>query len=148
MKTKSIIKRANPNSKAVKPVRWKPGSRMGKTIKPEGYRLRWCEDTPENISRKKLEGWEILNTTNFAGLGSSEYEKRSTDSNGNTSTVLKRNELIAMIIPEDLALEREAYFEQETRERTKDSLENTNAKKVLGKNVIHSITPDGSFVEE
>lgn len=149
MKTKSIVKRQNPDSKAVKPVKWKPASKLGIVARPQGHRVRWCEDTPSNISKKKAEGWEILDKTKFPELKNTEYDVNTTDSSGLTKSILKRNELVAMIIPEEIALDRDEYHRQETDNLTQKALSNEQVRKLISagdrrnsKNV-HSINPLG-----
>jgi hypothetical protein len=132
MKTNTSIKRLNPESKAVKPVSWKPASRLGNPIKPEGFRMRWCEDSPENISKKKAEGWEILDKTKFPELANSDYEQRVTDAHGET-TILKRNELVAMVLPEEKALARDEYYRQETADRSERAFSKEEVKRLLSK---------------
>jgi hypothetical protein len=149
MKSKNIVKRQNPEAKAAKPVRWKPASRLGIVTRPDGYRVRWCSDTPENIARKKAEGWEILDKTKFPKLENSEFDHRTTDSSGITKTVVKRNELIAMIIPEDMAQERDTYYQQETENQTQRALSHEEVKKLVSKadprykRNIQSVNPQG-----
>lgn len=152
MKSKSVIKRQNPDSKPKKAIKWKPASRLGTLKGPEGYRLRWCSDTPDNIARKKSEGWVILDKTKFPDLENSDYDHQVTDSSGLTKSVLKRNELVAMVMPEETALERTAYYEQETANRTQDALTHSQVKKLLAKGDprnaknVHSLNPEGVSV--
>lgn len=149
MKSKNIVKRQNPESKAVKPVNWKPAAILGKIRGPEGHRLRWCHDTPENIMKKKAEGWEVLDKTKFPELEHSEYDNRVADSNGLTPNILKRNELVAMILPEELGLERDEYHRRETALQNQAALDNEEAKKLISKissrnrNNIHSFRSQG-----
>jgi hypothetical protein len=149
MKTKSIVKRQNPESKAVKPVKWKPASKFGIVARPKNYRGRWCESTPTNIAKKKAEGWEILDKTKFPELENTEYDTKTTDSNGLTKNILQRNELVFMIMPEEIALDRDEYHIQETDNLTQKALSNEQVKKLISagdrrnsKNV-HSINPLG-----
>jgi hypothetical protein len=130
---KQAVKRQNPESKAVKPVRWKPASRLGTISTPEGYRARWVHDTPDNISKKKAEGWEILDKSKFPKIGGGEYENQVTDSKGLTSTVLKRNELIAMVIPEEMAQERDEYYRRETEDATQSALSHSETRELIKK---------------
>lgn len=126
------IKRQNPETKVVKPVRWRPSSRMGGFNAPEGYRTRWCEDTPENIAKKESEGWVLLDKTKFPNLsGTTNYEKQVTDSEGLSRTYLKRNELVAMVLPEEIARERDEYYRQETENRTQQALTSSEVRKLL-----------------
>lgn len=145
----TTIKRVNTQGTVVKPLRWKPGSRLGKPVRPEGYRLRWCEDTPENIAKKKSDGWEILDKTKFPQLGATEYDKRVTDSEGETKSILKRNELVAMVMKEDLADARDQYHAEEVRARSNNTIR--AAKNLVAKidprnsKNVYSITPEGNF---
>ena len=87
---KTGVKRQNPESKAVKRVNWRPASKLGTFTTPEGYRARWVHDTPDNISRKKAEGWVVLDKTKFPDVGGNDFEKQVGDSSGLTKTVLHR----------------------------------------------------------
>lgn len=133
MKTKNVVKRQNLDLKPKRPVKWKPASRLGDITGPEGYRLRWCDSNPDNIAKKEAEGWVILDKSKFPDLKGSNYERQTTDSEGLTKTVLKRNELIAMVLPEEAALERTEYYRQETEDRTKAAFTNSEVKKLLSK---------------
>lgn len=155
MKTRSIVKKQNQNTPARKPVSWKPASRTGVVKAPEGYRIRWCHDVPDNIAKKRLEGWEILDKTKFPEASVKDFEHQISDSNGLTSSILKRNELVAMIIPENMAQEREAYFQQQTEDATQRILSKEEVKKMLSQNDhrnlqnVHSIDPEtGNLVIE
>jgi|APGre2960657373_1045057.scaffolds.fasta_scaffold115931_2 hypothetical protein len=150
--TRRIVKKQNPNAPVRKPVSWKPASRTGTINAPKGYVVRWCHDTPENIVRKKLEGWEILDTNKFSEANVKDYEHRTTDSNGLTSSVLKRNELVAMILPEKMAEERKAYYEYETLDRTNSILDKSEVKKLISQGNprnarnVHSLDAEGNFI--
>ena len=134
MKTKKAIKRQNPESKAVRPVRWKPASRLGTVKVPEGMRGRWVHDTPDNISKKKAEGWVVVDKTKFPDIiEGSEYESQVTDSRGLTSSVLKRNELVFMALPEEIGEERDEYHRQETEQTTQDALSHAETRKLISK---------------
>ncbi len=155
MKTRSIIKKQNPNAQVRKPVSWRPASRTGTVQAPEGYRIRWCHDVPDNIAKKKIEGWEILDKTKFPDASVKEFEHQVTDSNGLSSSVLKRNELVAMVIREDIAKQRDAYHQQETEDRTQTILSKEEAKRLISSQDpraarnIHSIDPEtGDLVIE
>ena len=140
-------KRVNPESKAVKPVKWKPGSRLGTALCPKGYRMRWCEDTPENIEKKKSDRWEILDKTKFPDLGSSEFDRRVTDSEGLTKSILKRNELVAMIMPEEVAQARDEYHREQTRLNTQQALSAQEAKRLIGQRNVKPIIAGVSVID-
>lgn len=155
MKTRSIVKKQNPDAPVRKRVSWRPASRTGAVKAPEGYRIRWCHDTPENISKKKTEGWEILDKTKFPDASVKEFEHQVTDSNGLSSSILKRNELVAMVLHEDIAKERDAYHQQETEDRTQAILSKEEVKRLISSQdpraarSIHSIDPEtGDLVIE
>lgn len=134
MKTKNVVKRQNPDSKAVKSVRWKPASRIGTVKVPEGFRGRWVHNTPDNIAKKEQEHWIVADKSKFPNIvDGSNYIKQVTDSEGLSKTVLQRNELVFMVIPEDMAKERDEYYRQETEDATQSALSHAETRDLIGK---------------
>jgi hypothetical protein len=149
----SKVKRQNPDSVELNSVSWKPASRLGKLQVPEGFVGAWKENSPGNISRLKAEGWQVLDTTKYPDAANKDFENRTTDSNGLTTSVLQRNELVAMILPKELQIARTKYYENETKQRTSDILKNTDVKKIISAarvnpNIIESYAKEGVSVIE
>jgi hypothetical protein len=140
-----VVKKSNPNLKSAKRIQWAPGNRIGKIIPPEGHVVRWCHDTPENIIKKQEEGWKIYNKTIDPNAKVNGYEHQINDSNGLTSTILKRNELVAMILPENSVESRKEYYQQQIDNLTNSKAMNkTNLVKMTNMNPdnFHSIDPE------
>lgn len=113
-----VIRRAKSEQKAeMKKGRpsWQPASLNVLNDKEDGYRYRLIRKDPDNIARKKREGWEIL-----SGLSGSktthESAGRINDASQMTS-VVEGNDWVAGRIKEDVAQERDAYFNNESERR-------------------------------
>ena len=95
---------------------WKPASALDVENKEDGYRYRWVNKTPDNLSKKAQEGWETV-----SGL---QADSSLNTDNGRifdgkpTTTVREKHDVILQRIPEELAQERDAYFQNETNRRT------------------------------
>lgn len=94
---------------------WKPSSVTDVVGKEPGYRYRWVNKDPDNMAKKEAEGWETVN-----GLQADQVAP--TDSNrvheGNKMTsVIEKRDVILQRIPEELAQERDAYFNNESARR-------------------------------
>lgn len=97
---------------------WTPANVTEIENKEDGYVYRRISKAPDNITKKKLEGWEIVsgtndpNTTQIAGYGRINDGKQLTSVVGGTDWILAR-------MSEDMVAERERYFLGETGRRTK-----------------------------
>lgn len=96
---------------------WKPASLNEFTDKEPGYRYRMVNKDPNNLAKKKQEGWETVSgiqssqTSHEPPPNKIEYGKPLTSVNEGHDWILQR-------IPEDLAQGRDAYFNAETERRT------------------------------
>lgn len=87
---------------------WKPAKALEVRASEEvrsKFRLRWREKDPQNLRRAEAEGWEYIHPTKGARA---EHE---VDDNPLTSATEYR-ELVLMGLPEDIAQERDAYFQE------------------------------------
>lgn len=94
---------------------WKPASLNVLNDKEDGYRYRLVRKDPNNLAKKKSEGWEIL-----SGLGGSKTQHESAGRMNDASqmtSVVEGNDWVAARIPEELAQERDAYFNEMNRKR-------------------------------
>lgn len=94
---------------------WKPASLNVLNDKEDGYRYRLIRKDPNNIAKKKSEGWEVLSGVN-GGKTSHESAGRMNDASQITS-VVEGNDWIAARMPEEIAKERDAYFNDMNRKR-------------------------------
>lgn len=93
---------------------WKPASVTEVTNKEDGYRYRWSNKTPDNLAKKQLEGWETVSA--IKGDNSEAPEPRINDGTSLTS-VNEKHDVILQRIPEELAQERDGYFENVNKRR-------------------------------
>lgn len=104
---KSSLKKGNSS--------WKPANITDVVNKEEGYRYRWVNKDPDNLAKKAAEGWEVV--TGLQGdKVTSEGELRINDANRLTSTHEKRDVILERI-PEELAKERDTYYDKENERR-------------------------------
>lgn len=87
---------------------WKPASVLDVEGKEDGYRYRWVNKNPENLHKKELEGWETVSglqsdSAKHVGSGRINDGEQLTSTNEKHDCILQR-------IPEDIAIERDAYF--------------------------------------
>jgi len=92
---------------------WKPrGSRLGVRNKEPGYRYKWASDasgTGDRISELREDGWEIVSGVSGAKVRAGE---------DNTTSVHKVGTLRLMKLPEEMALAREDYYQDQTDKQT------------------------------
>jgi hypothetical protein len=91
---------------------WKPASVTDVTNKEAGYRYRWVNKDPDNLAKKAAEGWENVPESDSAQAS----EPRIEDGKSLTSVNEKRD-VILQRIPEELALERDAYMNDKSAKR-------------------------------
>jgi len=103
-------------AKTEKPKVWTPPSSLDAPPAPDGYRHRWIRaesmgfDDTKNMSGKLRSGWELVRADEYPD------STFPTMDEGVGGLVLAR-------IPEELARQREAYFNQRTADRN-EALEN------------------------
>lgn len=103
---------------------WQPASVTDVVNKEEGFRYRWLNKSPENLSKKKVEKWEIL-----SGLQSDKSSSASGDKG--LSSVIEKHDVILARISEENALQRDDYFNKESQRRVAGLT--AHVKKELGK---------------
>lgn len=117
---------------------WRPANVDDVFDKEPGYRYRKINKDPRNLARKQAEGWEIISdvagkkTEMEGGYGRINDGKPLTSVREGFDYVLGR-------IPEELALQRDAYMNGETARRTA-SLKRQTEKDLGGAPTHGSIT--------
>jgi len=97
---------------------WKPANLLDATGKDPNYRYRMCRNDESNISRKLAEGWEFVNKTtdpNVRVIGAGTVEDGA-----QTDTTQRQRELVAMRLPMELKLQRDAHYAEEVNRRKRD----------------------------
>ena len=99
---------------------WRPARMLHSMNEEAGFRYRWCDKDPANLDKKQAEGWEFVSKSkqvdkpdaSTASASDIEYADRT------LTTLTEYRELIRMRLPEDIALERDAYFNNITDKQT------------------------------
>ena len=123
-KTNNKTSRASQTrAKQEKPKVWTPPSALAAPPAPDGYRHRWIraesmgQDDSKNISGKTRSGWEFVRADEYPN---EDYPSVET---GKYAGVIGVGGLVLARIPEELAQQREAYYQQMTADRT-EALDN------------------------
>lgn len=113
---------------------WKPASVTEVMDKEDGYRYRWSNKAGDNLAKKKAEGWETVQ----AGEGDSArpISPNRIDGGAQMTSVYEKHDLILQRIPEELALERDNFYNNETERRTSGLT--AHVKKEIGKEGAHT----------
>ena len=106
-----------------RPKVWTPPSSLDAPPAPDGYRHRWLRaesmgfDDTKNMSGKVRSGWDLVRADEYP-----EHDYPSVNE-GRYAGVIGVGGLVLARIPEELAKQREAYFNQMTADRN-EALEN------------------------
>lgn len=96
---------------------WRPAARLDLRNKDPNFRYRWVTKEQDNLNRKALEGWVPANSIN--GGGSAEHLAPGLVNDGKSLTgTTEYRESVLMVIPEEKAKERDAYFSEQTAKQT------------------------------
>lgn len=106
---KKVLKKGNSS--------WRPASVTDVIGKEDGYRYRWANKDPDNIARKAAEGWESIN--GLQADKTAPLDSNRIDEGKNLSSVYEKRDVILQRIPEEVALERDAYFNAKTENSVK-----------------------------
>lgn len=104
---KPLLKKGNTS--------WKPASVTDVVDKDPNFRYRWSGKNPDNLAKKKAEGWETVSGLSSDQTNSPE-SNRVNDGRQLTST-LEKTDVILQRLPEELGRERDEYFNNETQRR-------------------------------
>ena len=122
-KTIKTSRASQTRAKQEKPKVWPPPSSLDAPPAPDGYRHRWIRaesmgfDDTKNMSGKVRSGWDLVRADEYP-----EHDYPSVNE-GRYAGVIGVGGLVLARIPEELAKQREAYFNQMTQDRN-DALEN------------------------
>ena len=103
--------------KVKKPTTWTPPSSLDAPPAPQGYRHRWIRvevlgfDDTKNMSGKLREGWELVRADEYP---EQDFPSLTT---GKYSGVIGVGGLVLARIPEEIAQQREAYYQDQTKQR-------------------------------
>ena len=106
-----------------RPKVWTPPSSLDAPPAPDGYRHRWIRaesmgfDDTKNMSGKLRSGWELVRADEYPDSDFPTLDE------GRYAGVIGVGGLVLARIPEELARQREAYFDKRTADRN-EALEN------------------------
>ena len=109
--------------KEERPKVWTPPSSLDAPPAPDGYRHRWIraesmgQDDSRNMSGKIRSGWDLVRSDEYPD------EDYPTVAEGKHAGVIGVGGLLLARIPEELAKQREAYYQQMNADRN-EALEN------------------------
>jgi len=104
-------------AKDVRPQVWTPPSSLDAPPAPDGYRQRWIrvesmgQDDTKNASGKLRSGWEFVRGDSYP------EENYPILREGKYAGMIGVGGLVLARIPEELAQQREAYYQQRTQDR-------------------------------
>jgi hypothetical protein len=122
-KTIKTSRASQSRVKEERPKVWTPPSSLDAPPAPDGYRHRWIRaesmgfDDTKNMSGKVRSGWDLVRADEYP-----EHDYPSVNE-GRYAGVIGVGGLVLARIPEELARQREAYFNQRTADRN-EALEN------------------------
>lgn len=102
--------------------------------KEPGFRYRIASNDPRKVHQRLQEGWEVvsdLNSNSFQG------DTGRINDGANLTSILEGHDYIVMRIPEELAKDRDEYFNNITDQRTKSMKRDldTNMRNIGSKSV-------------
>ena len=118
--TKKTVKTSRVSQTRVKedrPKVWTPPSSLDAPPAPDGYRHRWIraesmgQDDSRNMSGKIRSGWDLVRSDEYPD------EDYPTVAEGKHAGVIGVGGLLLARIPEELAKQREAYYNQMNADR-------------------------------
>lgn len=109
-------KRGNPNFVKKGKPSWKPASLNEFRNKEPGYVYRMIRKDPDNISRKAAEGWEIV--SDLQSKDATHIEPGRVNDGKPLTTVQEGKDWVLAKMPQEMADERAAYYDNETQRRT------------------------------
>ena len=116
-KTIKTSRASQSRVKQERPKVWTPPSSLDAPPAPDGYRHRWIRaesmgfDDTKNMSGKIRSGWDLVRADEYPDT---DYPSVS---EGRYAGVIGVGGLVLARIPEELAKQREAYFDQKTADR-------------------------------
>ena len=116
-KTIKTSRASQTRAKTEKPKVWTPPSSLDAPPAPDGYRHRWIRaesmgfDDTKNMSGKIRSGWDLVRADEYPDT---DYPSVT---EGRYAGVIGVGGLVLARIPEELAKQREAYFDQKTADR-------------------------------
>lgn len=98
-----------------KPV-WQPASVLDVVGKEEGFRYRWANKAPDNLAKKRQEGWETV--SGLSNDQASHVDSGRMHDGKQLTSIYEKHDVVLMRIPEELAESRDEFINQKTQRQT------------------------------
>lgn len=103
---------------------WRPAKKLQGLKARSGYTARWVSADPENVARKKSEGWILMKPSdNIAGS----FDTKDVNDGGSAANDIRYRDLIAMMLPDEIKRQRNEYYRNENAQAAKAIMKNTDA---------------------
>jgi hypothetical protein len=135
------VKRGRPAMNTVEnPTKpgWKPAARMAGIQARSGFTARWVSDEPDNIARKKEEGWIIMKPDDNI----KKFDSQDVNDASQTDSRIRYRGMIAMMLPNNLKEARTEYYKAETNRATQMIMRETD--KEAKKMGVETYKPKGA----
>ena len=116
MENNKTSRAGQTRSKTERPKVWTPPSSLDAPEAPTGFRHRWIRvetmgfDDTKNVQGKLRSGWELVRADQYPG------ESYPTINDGKYKGLIGVGGLVLARIPEEIAKQRDAYYQKMTRE--------------------------------
>ena len=116
MENNKTSRAGQTRSKTERPKVWTPPSSLDAPKAPDGYRHRWIRvetmgfDDTKNVQGKLRSGWELVRADEYSG------DQYPVITEGKYKGMIGVGGLVLARIPEEIAKQRDAYYQKMTRE--------------------------------
>lgn len=87
---------------------WQPAAVTDVVNKEPGYRYRWSAKDADTLAKRKAEHWETVSGLQSDQVSPTEHNRQ--DEGQGLTSIYEKRDLILQRIPEEIALERDAFF--------------------------------------
>lgn len=124
-----------PKKRGTRPG-WKPSSQLPNLKAPHGFTAKWCN--PAKLTERRSEGWIIMTPKDNKG---SEIMSVDVNDGGSLTDALRYRDLVAIMLPNELKADRDAWLKNENEEAMAGILKKTDEE--LKQHGVETYTPKG-----
>jgi len=92
---------------------WKPAAPLAIKSRDPNYRIKWVHTDAANVLRKKAEGWAMADTGDARHARPGSVESGA----GDGGSITEFRDMVLMKMPESMARERDAYYQNRANEQ-------------------------------
>lgn len=94
---------------------WAPASVTDVAYKEAGYRYRWSRKEADNLYKKEQEGWQTV--SGVTSDKATPEDSNRINEGKSLSSVYEKHDVVLQRLPEEIALERDKYWNNEAERR-------------------------------